>query len=1275
MHRRRFARVGARLLALSVASLWGERPSWATNGTWTNTAGGLWSTTSNWQGATVANGIDGQADFSTLNLTANATVNLDSARTIGSLKFGDTTPSNNTWTLANNGNASNTLTLRVSAGTPLITVNNTATISAQILGTSGYTVAGNGILQLTGSNGYTGTAIISAGSTVNAIWSAGGTFGPFPAGQTILNNGTLNIVRQSVDPQFKGIITGTGLTTIQGSGGGYVNLGDTGDNVARLSPQGDLNLTIGLNLFRNAQTIGALSGNGTVTSNASLGGTVNFTLGNNGNSATFSGVIDNAGSEKIQLIKKGSGTQVLTGANTYAGGTSIQAGNLQLGDGSTTNGSITGTVTMGGGNIIFANPTAQTFAGVFSSGGFGIVTKIGAGNLTFNSNQQILGTLNVNGGTITYDSGGSTGTLSAINVGATGVAGQSGTLIVTNNGNLAAMGGPLTVGAASGSSGTVTISAGAGTTFGDLTINKTGSLTVTSTGQMQIDHNINVNGGSLTTPGDPLKFRANNMANLTVQNAGTWTLTGAFSTPAPITYNITGANSTVNGSSLTIANNALFSVNSGGAMSFSGSIAAGTSLFQPGRINIDGAGSTVSTPTVSLGNATSGTGAAVLTNGGTLALSDHLSLDATGSMTVTNGNLIAPDVRFSAGGTLSFVLGSLNTKGDIDIAAGGIVLHGSTGTGNISPDKTLPTGRNLITTANTTILAGQTLSLTGGSLTTGALLGPGAVNFNDGNIAVSGASGITLGPGNNIPSLTVGDGAGGLASLTVTGTTTVSAAGTLILGPDGQLNGSGNLVNNHLLQIEGGVIGGTGSVTNNATLLIEGGVNIAKSGGISNAGQINFLSSGSTLSLNATTLTNDGVINFNGASIPLSGGGRLNNNATGRINGPGTIALTTFVVNAGVIDSGVGTLTINGPMTSTGTLRASGTLAVAINTFPVNNGTIDLAGGTFSSPFTSLNNAGLITGFGTLNVPTGVNRLVNNGQINLTNALVNGDIQNNPAAGIINATGNVSFNGNITGAGGATGSSNAGVIGVGAGAKLLLTPTANGARVAQARSIGIGPGGKLDLSNNKLATADPVGSWDGSNYTGITGLIRAGRNTGNWSGSGIVTSQSNATVAGLTSIGTATAQQVKGLASSSTTTTWSGVTVSGSDTLAMYTYAGDANLDGKIDVLDYGRIDLNTPLGTAGWFNGDFNYDGKINVLDYGIIDFNIAIQGPPISAGAEIAAISQAARPDGVTSVPEPTTVTCLAMTLTALLRRRRRVIRHSLPSREHERPMTNDE
>src|SRR6185503_17777449 len=127
----------------------------------------------------------------------------------------------------------------------------------------------------------------------------------------------------------------------------------------------------------------------------------------------------------------------------------------------------------------------------------------------------------------------------------------------------------------------------------------------------------------------------------------------------------------------------------------------------------------------------------------------------------------------------------------------------------------------------------------------------------------------------------------------------------------------------------------------------------------------------------------------------------------------------------------------------------------------------------------------------------------------------------------------------------------------------------------------------------------------------VTPLIASGRNGGGWGGSGIVTSQTQALSGNFTSIGVATAAQVKGILPAQTAT-WAGQVVTGSDTLLMYTYGGDANLDGKINVDDYGRIDFNVNLGVGGWYNGDFNYDGKINVDDYGIIDFNVGIQGAP---------------------------------------------------------------
>jgi hypothetical protein len=96
-----------------------------TNGTWTDAStGGMWSSSANWASGIIANGTDGIADFSTLDITADDTIHLNSSRTIGSLLFGDDTSPSNNWTLDNNGNASNILTLAVSSGAPQLQVTN-----------------------------------------------------------------------------------------------------------------------------------------------------------------------------------------------------------------------------------------------------------------------------------------------------------------------------------------------------------------------------------------------------------------------------------------------------------------------------------------------------------------------------------------------------------------------------------------------------------------------------------------------------------------------------------------------------------------------------------------------------------------------------------------------------------------------------------------------------------------------------------------------------------------------------------------------------------------------------------------------------------------------------------------------------------------------------------------------------------------------------------------------------------------------------------------------
>src|SRR5205814_523089 len=226
---------------------------------------------------------------------------------------------------------------------------------------------------------------------------------------------------------------------------------------------------------------------------------------------------------------------------------------------------------------------------------------------------------------------------------------------------------------------------------------------------------------------------------------------------------------------------------------------------------------------------------------------------------------------------------------------------------------------------------------------------------------------------------------------------------------------------------------------------------------------------------------------------------------------------------------------------------------------------------------------------------------------------------------------------------------------------LQVMPNGQGVGVSKVAALSVANGAKLDLTDNKLITSSAGGTLGtGNTYSGVTGLIQSGRNGGGWGGSGIVTSQTSATTSNFTSIGVATAQQVKGLANPGDTAVFAGQTVTGTDTLVMYTYGGDANLDGKINISDYGRIDFNIPLGVSGWYNGDFNYDGKIDISDYGIIDFNIGIQGAQFPTGSGVAVVADFGEPGR--AVPEPGGMSAISVITAALAgrtfgaRRRRR-------------------
>ena len=201
-------------------------------------------------------------------------------------------------------------------------------------------------------------------------------------------------------------------------------------------------------------------------------------------------------------------------------------------------------------------------------------------------------------------------------------------------------------------------------------------------------------------------------------------------------------------------------------------------------------------------------------------------------------------------------------------------------------------------------------------------------------------------------------------------------------------------------------------------------------------------------------------------------------------------------------------------------------------------------------------------------------------------------------------------------------------------------------------TLAIGVGGKVDLRDNGLVIQTAtIGTWTGVNYTGVTGTIASGYNGGLQNGSGLLTTMSSAVDPNtLTNLGVSSGVEQGMLPTD--TLLFCGHTVMGSDVLVMYTYGGDANLDGAITGDDYFQIDSGFPLGMHGWFNGDFNYDGAIDGDDYFIIDSNFPAQGAPWrgigSAGPVVG--------PGLTAVPEPAAAALMLLTPLLLARRRRR-------------------
>ena len=338
------------------------------SGTWINDGSGPWSDANRWSGGLIASGPGETADFSTINLTGNRIVTLDTSRKIGTLKFGDTSGSQ-TWTIASSGGS--TLTLdSASAASPSIVVTNTATLTAPVGGTNGFTKTGPGTLILAANNPLSGTLYLDRGADGSALNDGAVRV---TAAQALVNVGQVVIRNTSVT-------TGGGRLELDGSAGGVQVAADLVTSM-RNNTTGNLRNVAGNNTFTGdifASTGGSnvvfQSDAGTLT----LGGTMQYVGSSaSGRSFNFLGagnllvtgdLLNSTNGAPIALAKSGTGTLTLAGVNTHTNTTSIRGGTLLVNGVITASPVTIGDVSTLGGTGVISGPVTVQSGGTLAPG-------------------------------------------------------------------------------------------------------------------------------------------------------------------------------------------------------------------------------------------------------------------------------------------------------------------------------------------------------------------------------------------------------------------------------------------------------------------------------------------------------------------------------------------------------------------------------------------------------------------------------------------------------------------------------------------------------------------------------------------------------------------------------------------------------------------------------------------------------------------------------------------------------------------------------------------
>ena len=1122
-----------------------------------NSAGGRWAI---WQPLGTSQSVVGIIDSTTAGIIENTQTQTgfgNGAITLtgaGAYSFNgyfrDESGGSGTLALTKNGSGTQTLAGANITYTGATTVNGGTLSLFNATGFNSATTVNNGAaLQLAG-NGNVGHAYaltLNDGSTLNKINTGWNTFNS----SNVVINGTvaININNNGANNQlFIGGAT-TGLT-----GSGTINLTNTGSattglyfrgndsgfsgtmnvnggivSIGSLAGLGNASLVLqstALNLTNAARLnlAGAFAANATNGSVQSLSGdaTATVTLGgqtltigtNNGTGANFAGVISGSGA----VVKTGTGTQMLTGNNTY-GATVVNGGTLFIGNGGTTGTLGTGAVTNNGA-LVFNRTNTMTVAGAI--GGTGTVTQSGTGTTILAANNSYSGATTVSSGTLQAGAGGATGSLGtsdvAINAGATLQFFRNNSLTVVNN------------------------------------LSGTGALSFLGTGgSLQSDYFLTGNNsgftGAVTVDRARLRFDNTNdlgaSAPITVLTGGQVYVNGA-TLANPITLNGTGwleptgllgalrlqSGAVVSGNVTLQSDSRITAYNSTGTIS--GVISGGGNLTKDhvGTLIFTGNNTYTGTTTISGGTLQVGSGG---TSGswGTGNVVNNAALVLNRSDAVSYGGAISGTGTLTKTGAGTLTLTGASTyTGATAVNAGGLVVNGSLGSTAVTAASGVTLGGSGTIAGVTTIAGGATLAPGASPGGTGALATGRLVLANTSILAYDLGAANVVGAQNDVVNVT--------GNLTLDGTLNVTDAGsfTTLPGSYRLINYTGTLTNNTLTvgttpgYAPGEAIVQT-AVAGRVNLIVSSGMNVAFWDGA--GAQDDGVIAGGTQTWNNSlgNWTNvDGGFNqawLNGMAVFEATAGTVTVGAavqaralqfstTGYVLASGGSPLQLNALASGGapivrVDPGV-TATINVPISGTSGLNKvdTGTLVLAgINTY---SGTTTISGGTLQ-----IGNGGT-----TATLPGGP--IVNNGAlvINRSNAISMANAISGTGNVVLTGGGTLTLSGGSSYSGGTTVSrgvlQTASTTAAGTGAITLGDANTGASNVAWRIAGGNQPTNNVVVSANGTGAAT-LGGYSGGTFTIYRGNVQLDRDvimldgTGDRSSfEGVISGTGNITVSG-----------------------------------------------------------------------------------------------------------------------------------------------------------------